>query len=305
MYRASVILPPHLTRSQVELFNVAFEDKCLAHATMRKDNNDLSSWVLEWYFEQKPEEITLNTSLSIGFELCGITNNESIGNSWSIEKVPDDIDWLEHSYKQFQPFSIGEFFIYGSHYDGAPPENQIGLQIDAATAFGSGEHGTTAGCLQAMQDLKKQGVCPWNVLDMGTGSGILAIAAYKLWKTPILAIDNDPESIAVTTNHIKENHITPSPQSILCKVNDGFDGEYIMKRGPFDLIIANILASTLIDMAKDLVNVVDENGYLILSGILNEQVQGVLDAYQPLGLTLQKTYDIGEWSSLVLHNTGP
>ncbi len=278
-----------------------FEHICLAHVSLREKNHDQSPWAIQWYFAEKPQLQDLKQKAALGFELCQL-NETALGDpSWTIEEVPADIDWLEHSYQQFQPFSIGEFFVYGSHYDGEVPRAQYGLQIDAATAFGSGEHGTTAGCLEAMQDLNTDGVCPWNVLDMGTGSGILAIAAHKLWKTPVFAVDNDPESINVTQRHAKANKVPLSKAELFCAVNDGFEGEIVKKRGPFDLIIANILAGALIEMADDLVDVADDNAYIILSGILKTQAQSVLDRYQPLGLTLKKTYDIGEWSTLVMH----
>lgn len=220
---------------------------------------------------------------------------------WKTEPLPDT-DWLAHSYRQFPPFSVGPFFIYGSHCEGSVPEGQIGLQIDAATAFGSGEHGTTKGCLQAMLDLKGRGACPWNVLDMGTGSGILAIAAWKLWKTPVLAVDNDPEAVRVARHHQQINNVPEGATEMTCACGDGFNEELTQKRKPYDLVIANILAGTLKEMAPDLKTVSDENGYVILSGILNEQAQSVIECYKRQGLRLKNRIEIGEWSTLTLQN---
>lgn len=221
---------------------------------------------------------------------------------WKTENLPDR-DWLAHSYRQFPPFSVGPFFIHGSHYEGETPEGQTPLQIDAATAFGSGEHGTTKGCLQAMLDLKGRGACPWNVLDMGTGSGILAIAAWKLWKTPVLAVDNDPEAVRMAGHHRQINNVPEGPTEMTCACGDGFHEELTQKRKPYDLVIANILAGTLKEMAADLKAVSDENGYVILSGILNEQAPGVIACYEGHGLKLKNRIEIGEWSTLVLQNT--
>ena len=151
-----------------------------------------------------------------------------------------------------------------------------------------------------MLDLKGQGACPWNVLDMGTGSGILAIAAWKLWKTPVLAVDNDPESIRVTQRHLEANKVPESKGHVRTLVNEGFDGSVVQDKGPYDLIIANILPGPLKNMAKDLVDCVDENGAVILSGILNEQAQDVLDIYTTLGLQHRKTLENGDWSTLLL-----
>lgn len=220
---------------------------------------------------------------------------------WRTEDLPDR-DWLAHSYRQFPPFSVGPFFIYGSHYDGSVPEGQTGLQIDAATAFGSGEHGTTKGCLQAMLDLKGRGACPWNVLDMGTGSGILAVAAWKLWKSPVLAVDNDPEAVRVAAHHQQINGVPEGATEMTCACGEGFDEELTQKRKPYDLIIANILAVVLREMAADLKAVSDENGYVILSGILNEQAEGVRACYEAQGFRLRNRIEIGEWSTLVLQN---
>lgn len=212
-------------------------------------------------------------------------------------------DWLAVSYEEFKPFSVGPFFIHGSHYEDAIPEEQIGLKIDAATAFGSGEHGTTRGCLEAMIDLKGRGACPWNVLDMGTGSGILAIAAWKLWKTPILAVDNDPEAVRMSRVHQEINGVPEGATEMTCACGEGFAEETTQKRKPYDLVIANILASALRDMAEELTAVTDTNGFVILSGILNEQAQSVLERYLPLGFAHKKSYTIGDWTTILLQKT--
>lgn len=271
-----------------------------AFSGLRKENHDKSPWALEWITEHEQDPAELSTRLSIMAEVHDIDLNIA-ANDWAIDPVPD-IDWLEHSYQQFPPFSVGPFFIYGSHYKDGVPDGQMGLQIDAATAFGSGEHGTTKGCLQAMLELKAQGVCPWNVLDMGTGSGILAIAAWKLWKTPVLAVDNDEECIRVTERHRESNKVPAGSADLTSAYGDGFASDIAQKKKPYELVIANILAGPLRDMAGDLKSVVDDNGYVILSGILNEQADSVIEAYQAQGLTLKKRFEVGEWSTLVLHN---
>lgn len=221
---------------------------------------------------------------------------------WSAEEIPDT-DWLAASYKQFPAFEVGPFFIYGSHHDGKIPDDKIGLQIDAATAFGSGEHGTTKGCLLAMLDLKESGVCPWNVLDIGTGSGILGIGAWKLWKTPVLATDNDAEAVRVAAHHRDLNHVPADNTGMACVTAEGFAAAEIQAKKPFDLIIANILAVVLRELAGELKACCDKNGFIILSGILNNQAREVLDVYEPLGFALKNRLDIGEWSTLVLQNT--
>lgn len=264
---------------------------------MRQENKHTSPWVIEWLFEEPPQESFLKGLIQTTAEIHSIDIPETF--ELTSEDVPER-DWLSYSYKQFPPFSVGPFFIYGSHYEGDVPEGQMGLQIDAATAFGSGEHGTTKGCLQVMLDLKGQGACPWNVLDMGTGSGILAIAAWKLWKTPVLAVDNDPEAVRVADRHRETNKVPDSATDMRCRCGDGFKEETVQRRKPFDLIIANILPGPLKAMAEELVDAADDNGFIILSGILNEQVQDVLGVYEAAGLELRKTLQNDEWSTLLM-----
>lgn len=294
MFSARINLPAAISYETVASIGQAFGGLETSFSALRQGNH-LGPWVLEWLFEDSPAPAFLDTHLREHVS----ANDLPTDLGWTIAPVPEQ-DWLAVSYEQFKPFSVGPFFIYGSHYDGAVPEGQIGLQIDAATAFGSGEHGTTKGCLQAMLDLKGRGACPWNVLDMGTGSGILAIAAWKLWKTPILAVDNDAEAVRVAGVHQKINGVPEGATEMTTACGDGFKETTTQKRKPYDLVIANILASALKEMAEDLTAVCDENGYVILSGILNEQTDSVIARYAPLGFSLEKKYTVGDWTSLVL-----
>lgn len=269
---------------------------------VREGNDIKAAWLYEHLSADKPHKNIVAARLNKALALSNL-NIVLSESDLSAEDLPSTADWLSLSYRAFPPFRVGQFFIYGSHYQGAVSDAHTGLQIDAATAFGSGEHGTTKGCLLAMLDLKESGACPWNVLDMGTGSGILAIAAWKLWKTPVLAVDNDAEAVRVSAHHAAVNNVPLSKTDLICEAGEGFNTPGIQSRGPFDLIIANIQASTLRDMAADLCAASDENGYVILSGILHEQAEDVRHAYETRGLMLKKTYDIGEWSTLLLQNT--
>ena len=151
-------------------------------------------WTLMWVLENLPAIPNFLKSLS---KISGLKITED-HLAW--QNVPD-VNWLEESYKSFPPFRVGPFFVHGSHFDGKIPKGLMPLQIDAATAFGSGEHGTTRGCLDALIKLHKSGFKPKTILDMGSGSGILAIAAYKLWKKPVLAVDIDKEATKVAVRH--------------------------------------------------------------------------------------------------------
>lgn len=303
MYALRLSLPADFPDERLHGLGCALEGESLSFGARREGNDHQKGWILEWLFEETPPPA--NDALGrllIQAELEGFTPGFT-ATDISIEQLPD-VNWLEQVYQQFQPFSVGPFFIYGSHYEGVVPDEQIGVLIDAVTAFGSGDHGTTKGCLQAMLDLKGQGICPWNVLDMGTGSGILAIAAYKLWHTPITAVDIEKESIRVARTYRALNQIPKGAKGgIFVHVGDGFHNDLVIERGPYDLVIANILAGPLVEMAKSVLPILDDNGYVILSGMLNEQAVEVAKAYEDLGLTLKNRIDIGKWTTLVLRKS--
>jgi ribosomal protein L11 methyltransferase len=263
-----------------------------------RENNPLD-WTLTLFFNISPDPHILSSHLGSLLNEYNLAPSRE-RNTWDISPISPR-DWLAESYRSFPPFALGPFFIYGSHYTGNTPDELIGLQIDAATAFGSGEHPTTAGCLKAMAELKDSGVCPWNILDMGTGSGILAIAAWKLWRTPVLAIDNDPAAIELTELHRAINAIPLT--EFRCEEGDGFDAASVREQQPYELIIANILAAPLIHMAPAMAATCDENGYVILSGLLETQAPDVIHHYEKSGFKMTSTHPIKEWTTLVFHNT--
>ncbi len=288
MFSVRIKLPSDIDEGAAHQISNTLSEQGHPVVVARESVKQDARWIIEWFLPDAPDKNSLISELGLN-----ITANDVV-----IEKVDIDQDWLKKSYQQFPPFSVGPFFIYGSHYDSGVPDGQYGLQIDAATAFGSGEHGTTKGCLLAMLDLKDQGACPWNVLDMGTGSGILGLAAWKLWKTPVLAVDNDSECVRVTEHHREINKV--SVADFTSMTGDGFKTQIVQQKKPYDLIIANILAAPLKDMAPELMEVSDENGFVILSGLLIEQADDVLAAYK--NFTLKSRYDVGEWSTLILQN---
>ncbi len=299
-YRAIVTLPAVFQELDIARLAQGLEDlEPQAHVALRQGDHR-GPWKVEWIFYTQPDQAMLLTRLSISAALMGLDLPDDL--QFTIEPIDMETDWLQQCYQSFPPFSVGPFFIYGSHYEEGVPEGLMGMQIDAASAFGSGEHGTTKGCLQAMLEMKAEGQCPWNVLDMGTGSGILAIAAWKLWKTPILAADIDEESVRVCRHHAQLNGVKEAKGALSCVHGDGFATGLVQQKAPYDLIIANILAGPLIDMAQDLVSVLDENGYVILSGMLNEQCDKVCNEYEKLNLKIYKRFDIDDWSTVILRN---
>lgn len=210
------------------------------------------------------------------------------------EKLPD-ADWLEQTWKNFPPLEIANFYIYGSHAKGEIPAGLIGMEINAATAFGSGEHETTTGCLQTLCEFEKAGLQFIKPLDMGCGSGVLAMAIAKLWQILVLAVDNDPESVRVAEQNAITNNCSSLIQT-LC--NEGFEGDVVQKQAPFDLIVANILAGPLCHMARDMVENATNGGRIVLSGLLTRQVDEVVAAYESAGATLDSVKKVGDWATL-------
>lgn len=208
-----------------------------------------------------------------------------------------ETDWVKAVYRDFPPLTLGRFYVYGSHTEAPLPQDFIPLHINAATAFGSGHHESTEGCLLALSELaeKQAFKAP---LDMGCGSGILALAMAKLWKRPVVACDNDPEAIAVTCHNAQlndlENLITPC-------LSEGFE-RIASKR--FDLIVANILAGPLCQMAAEALRALVPGGILILSGILTRQADEVAQAYGHAGAVLTHQLYRGDWSTLMLRKGG-
>ncbi len=285
-----------LSFEEVGLFVSALDDIALSSSFQQDQTDD--SWHCLWTVEEPAEAGDLKARFLLTCDLHGMAAPDL--SLLNIEPLPD-INWLEASYAGFQPFSLGPFFIYGSHHRDTidAPDSALTLEIDAATAFGSGEHGTTGGCLLAMEKLHGEGFTPRTVLDMGTGSGILAIAAAKRWpESKGLAVDNDPECIVVTDRHRDFNHIDPA--QIVSFVSEGFDDPRVQQDAPYDLVIANILAAPLIAMAKDLSAATAKDGYLILSGLLITQQEEVLGAYTAQGMTLADASTRDEWAILTL-----
>ena len=293
-----VMLPARVEDSVAGSLLDALNDWALSATAIRDGNKHTHDWHLRWMVEGAPsrDEVLLRLSLALQMAKLDIAVS---ADDIKIDPVPQ-IDWLAHSYQQFSPFTVGDFYIYGSHYEGDKPTDKIMLQIDAATAFGSGEHGTTAGCLDALQDLKRDGFKPGRTLDLGTGSGILAIAAWKLWGTPVLATDIDPESVRVTDVHADMNGTPLSPGALTTAAGDGFNIPVLQDGSVFNLVIANILAGPVMAMAQDIIVRTAPGGYVLLSGMLGEQAPEVMAAYTSKGLKLVKRYDREEWTSLLL-----
>jgi ribosomal protein L11 methyltransferase len=209
-----------------------------------------------------------------------------------------DIDWVTQVQKDFPPFALGRFYVYGSHAKDTVPPNKLPLLIDAVAAFGTGEHDTTAGCLLALEEVKRKRAHVDSVLDVGCGTVILGIGAARLWKdVAVEACDNDPVAVRVSNVNLRANQIQNRSKAW---VSDGYKHRPIQKLPRQEIIVANILARPLMKMSRDAVRKLRDDGVLILSGLLNAQENMVLAAHRVQGLRLKKRIRRGEWSILVL-----
>ncbi len=247
---------------------------------------DSEDWYIEGFSENPINEEILRKLIN---ELC------------EKDKLPlpdleittfEDKNWLEDMWASFPPQSVGPFFIHGEMYDGEVPERMISINLHAATAFGSGEHGTTAGCMLALHEefLEK----PWdNPLDLGCGSGILAIAMTKLHPVKTYAIDNDLEAVRVTKENAHKNHVE---HLIVARGGEGLSESI----ETFDFIVANILAKPLIDLAPFMKKHLSTKGRIVLSGLLDWQEEDVLNTYLAQGFELKNRKNINRWITLIM-----
>ena len=203
-------------------------------------------------------------------------------------------DWIRRSLAGLAPVRAGRFFVHGSHDRASRPDNGISIEIDAGTAFGTGHHATTRGCLLALDDVVKRRQ-PRRILDVGCGSGILAIAAAKATHHVTVACDIDGEAVRVTRSNARLNGA-----SVFAIGAQGVSDRRIGLKGPYDLIMANILARPLKDLARDLDRVAAGDGALILSGLLSEQRKALENLYRGFGFAGHRSWDMEGWSTLLL-----
>ena len=209
-------------------------------------------------------------------------------------------DWVTRSQAGLEPIRAGRFVVHTPSH--APDPDAINFEIDAGLAFGTGQHATTAGCLAALDRLERDGKRFANIADIGTGTGLLAFAALKLWpQAKAIATDIDPISIDVTHDNARINGIPVghAPGELLLAVADGIDHPMLAVRAPFDLLIANILAGPLIELAPSFVASIAPGASVVLAGLLDTQADAVIDAYATQGMAVVERGD-GEWCVLVL-----
>ncbi|WP_455465596.1 50S ribosomal protein L11 methyltransferase [Bartonella sp. B39] len=267
------------------LMEKAFDEEGYPLALAEIDEKN-SIYELSLYVDQESQE---NASKRFAHILS--TDPDKINR-----EILPNIDWVRKSLEGLKPVHAGPFFLHGSHNRGDIPSNVLPIEIEANQAFGTGHHGTTAGCLEMIAKVMKH-ENPQNALDLGTGSGVLAIGIAMLKPISILASDIDPVAIQVTQHNIQLNGVK---KYITAVTATSFSHDEIASRAPFDLIVANILANPLIELAQEMVKVLQKGGSLILSGILEEQHADVLKAYVQQGLKHIETYHRQGWITIHL-----
>ena len=255
----------------------------------------------------RPEQWQLDVYLSIEPDAALIERIRalvpSVGSALpKIEKIEDE-DWVTISQGFLEPIRAGRFYVHTAAHADRIPVDAVAFRIEASRAFGTGHHETTAGCLTALDRLATEGKRFRRIADIGTGTGLLAFGARTLWPdATILASDIDPIAIDVTAENMAVNAIPRDAITLVAA--DGMDDPEIRAAAPFDLIIANILAGPLIALSADLVATLDQNGTIVLAGLLATQADDVLAAYISKGLKSAARIDSGDWSILTLVQAG-
>ena len=278
------------TREQGEA--VAHSDDPLPNAVLVADepvSSRADEWVIHAYFEHSPNELEVKAVATLG---SGEPRVEQLGEA----------DWVTMSQSGLQPIRAGRFYVHTPMYRSVPP-GTVAFEIDASLAFGTGQHATTSGCLEALDRLEREGARFGNIADIGTGTGLLAFAALALWpEAKCIATDIDPVAVDVARDNAAINGVKlgHGAGGLLLAQADGMDSPLLAARAPFDLIIANILAGPLIELAPDFAKTLAPGGTVMLAGLLETQADAVVAAYAKLGLTLDD-HGTGEWRVLVLN----
>lgn len=275
------------TRAEAEAIDAA-DDLAIDAVLMTTEEveDDRERWRLDAYLEQEPDAATLATIQALVPSAAGITP--------SVVGLTQQ-DWVALSQEGLEPIREGRFVVHTSAHPVAAPADGRALLIDAGRAFGTGHHATTSGCLAMLDGLADRQFA--NVIDVGTGTGVLAFAAAFLWPAAaIVATDIDPAAVDVTRDNAAVNDVA----GVELIVADGALHDAITAQGPYDLVIANILAGPLVSMAPELAAIAAPGAAIVLAGLLETQREKVVEAFQGCGCTLEAVDRRGDWTILRL-----
>jgi ribosomal protein L11 methyltransferase len=288
-HRATFAIGDEQTAKRVvDLLTESFFEGQAAIAAFERPGD--GRWDITMHFADPPEEASIR-------ELVGLAAGTEVAQDIAFDTL-EAKDWVKATLEGLVPVSAGRFIVHGRHHRLSIPPNKLGIEIEAALAFGTGHHGTTRGCLLLLDHVLK-GCRPRRVLDVGTGTGVLAIAAAKALRAKILASDIDPLSVQVARDNARLNG---SGNWVTTIEATGFSAPQFTRLGPFDLVLANILANPLRHMATSMAHHLAPSARVILSGLLPHQAQSVIAAYRARGLVLQRHLQIEGWSSLLMRN---
>jgi ribosomal protein L11 methyltransferase len=283
------------TRAQGETIEAledlpAFGDNPPVLVADEPDESRPNDWLIHAYLEHQPSADEVAALASLG---SGMPKLEALGED----------DWVTMSQQGLEPIHAGRFTVHTPTY--RPEADRVSFEIDAGLAFGTGQHATTSGCLGVLDQLECDGARFANVADIGTGTGLLAFASLALWpEARCIATDIDPIAVDVARENAAINRIAlgHGAGQLLLAVADGMDSPILAARAPFDLLIANILAGPLIELAPAFAASVANGGTIILAGLLDTQAENVIRAYAAAGCPLDKR-TAGEWPVVVCRKT--
>ncbi|MAW98155.1 MAG: 50S ribosomal protein L11 methyltransferase [Sphingomonas sp.] len=286
------------TRAEAEAigeneFALAEFDPVPVLMTSERVSDDAEQWQLDAYFEERPDPETIAAVRALV---------PSAGDIAGETEPVEEEDWVTLSQAGIEPVATARFYVHTSANRGEVPAGKHRFLIEAGRAFGTGQHDTTLGCLKMLEGMKARGLRFHNVADVGTGTGLLAFAALHLWPAAaVAASDIDPVAMEVTHENALANRVPLGrlPGQLALATAAGVDHPLLVRRAPYDLVIANILAGPLVELAPSLTRVLAEGGTLILAGLLDRQLQSVATAYRRRGMRLAGRIE-GEWPALRL-----